>query len=115
MKFFRIILVFLVVLCVSYKSVASENNIPEEMLSHMPIKEVTVFKDGHAFVLHSGKLDVNEEGHIVIVAGFQGVSEEENITTLGRGGSDLSAVALASVLNAEVCEIYTDVEGVFTV
>ena len=55
-----------------------------------------------------------KSGHIVIVAGFQGVSADENITTLGRGGSDLSAVALASVLKAEACEIYTDVDGVFT-
>ncbi len=54
------------------------------------------------------------DGNIVIVAGFQGISEEENITTLGRGGSDLSAVALAAVLDAEVCEIYTDVDGVYT-
>ncbi len=50
---------------------------------------------------------------IIIVAGFQGISHEDNITTLGRGGSDLTAVALASVLRADVCEIYTDVEGIF--
>jgi aspartate kinase len=55
-----------------------------------------------------------KEGEIVVVAGFQGVDEEDNITTLGRGGSDTSAVAIAAALNAEVCEIYTDVEGVFT-
>lgn len=54
------------------------------------------------------------EGKIVVVAGFQGYDEEGNITTLGRGGSDTSAVALAAALGAEVCEIYTDVEGVFT-
>jgi aspartate kinase len=53
-------------------------------------------------------------GEVVVVAGFQGVDEDENITTLGRGGSDTSAVALAAFLNAEACEIYTDVEGVFT-
>lgn len=52
--------------------------------------------------------------HIVIVAGFQGTTFDNNITTLGRGGSDLTAVALAAALNAEVCEIYTDVEGVYT-
>lgn len=51
---------------------------------------------------------------VVIVAGFQGMSTEREITTLGRGGSDLSAVALACSLGAEVCEIYTDVEGVYT-
>jgi aspartate kinase len=55
-----------------------------------------------------------DEGKIVIVAGFQGVDVEANITTLGRGGSDSTAAALAAVLRADVCEIYTDVEGVFT-
>ncbi len=55
-----------------------------------------------------------KNGEVVVVAGFQGVDEEENITTLGRGGSDTSAVALAAFLNAEACEIYTDVEGIFT-
>ncbi len=54
------------------------------------------------------------DGEIVVVAGFQGVDQEDNITTLGRGGSDTSAVAMAVALNAKVCEIYTDVEGVFT-
>ena len=53
-------------------------------------------------------------GRIVIVAGFQGITDEEEITTLGRGGSDATAVALASVLQADLCQIYTDVEGVFT-
>ena len=55
-----------------------------------------------------------EAGEVVVVAGFQGVDDDDNITTLGRGGSDTSAVALAAFLNAEACEIYTDVEGVFT-
>src|SRR3954471_9752251 len=54
------------------------------------------------------------EGHIVIVAGFQGIDEDYNITTLGRGGSDTTAVALAAVLGADACEIYTDVDGVYT-
>ncbi|MBI2090003.1 MAG: aspartate kinase [Deltaproteobacteria bacterium] len=53
-------------------------------------------------------------GEIVVVAGFQGVDEEGNITTLGRGGSDTSAVALAAALSAGACEIYTDVDGVYT-
>lgn len=53
-------------------------------------------------------------GNIVIAAGFQGVDANMNITTLGRGGSDTTATALAAVMNAEMCEIYTDVEGVFT-
>lgn len=55
-----------------------------------------------------------DEGKVVVVAGFQGVTESGDITTLGRGGSDTSAVALAAALNADVCEIYTDVPGVFT-
>lgn len=55
-----------------------------------------------------------EENKVVIVAGFQGIDQEENITTLGRGGSDTSAVALATVLGTRDCEIYTDVDGVFT-
>jgi aspartate kinase len=55
-----------------------------------------------------------DEGNIVIAAGFQGIDEDLNITTLGRGGSDTTAVALAAVLNADQCEIYTDVDGVYT-
>jgi len=53
-------------------------------------------------------------GEIAVVAGFQGLSDEDEITTLGRGGSDLTAVALAAALKADVCEIYTDVDGVYT-
>ena len=55
-----------------------------------------------------------EKGNIVIVAGFQGVTDEMDVTTLGRGGSDTTAVALAASLKAEVCQIYTDVEGIYT-
>lgn len=55
-----------------------------------------------------------EEGHAVIVAGFQGMSVDGEITTLGRGGSDTTAVALAAAVNADVCEIYTDVDGVYS-
>jgi aspartate kinase len=55
-----------------------------------------------------------EKGRIVAVAGFQGLDEEGNITTLGRGGSDTTAVALAAALKAEMCEIFTDVDGVYT-
>jgi aspartate kinase len=66
--------------------------------------------------------DVNKErikeelkrGRIVVVAGFQGINEHGDITTLGRGGSDTTAVALAVALNADMCEIYTDVDGVYT-
>lgn len=55
-----------------------------------------------------------DEGNIVIAAGFQGIDENYNITTLGRGGSDTTAVALAAVLHADACEIFTDVDGVYT-
>ncbi len=55
-----------------------------------------------------------KSGRLVVVAGFQGVDESENITTLGRGGSDTTAVAVAAALKADVCEIYTDVDGVYT-
>ena len=58
--------------------------------------------------------DALAEGKVVVVAGFQGVSTDSEITTLGRGGSDTTAVALAAALNADVCEIYTDVTGVFS-
>jgi aspartate kinase len=54
------------------------------------------------------------EGRIVIVAGFQGIDEDGHITTLGRGGSDLTAIALAAAIKADRCEIYTDVDGVYT-
>jgi aspartate kinase len=55
-----------------------------------------------------------DKGRVVVVPGFQGVDEKGNITTLGRGGSDTTAVALAAALQADVCEIYTDVDGVYT-
>jgi aspartate kinase len=55
-----------------------------------------------------------QKGTIVVVAGFQGIDPKNNITTLGRGGSDTSAVALAAALKADVCDIYTDVDGVYT-
>ena len=55
-----------------------------------------------------------DEGNIVIVAGFQGATEDGDITTLGRGGSDTTAVAIAAGLQADICEIYTDVDGVYT-
>ena len=55
-----------------------------------------------------------EKGNIVIIAGFQGITKDKDITTLGRGGSDTTAVALAAALKAQICQIYTDVEGVFT-
>jgi aspartate kinase len=59
-------------------------------------------------------LDELENGKVVVIGGFQGVSYKRDITTLGRGGSDTTAVALAAALNAERCEIYSDVEGIYT-
>ena len=58
--------------------------------------------------------DALSEGKIVVVAGFQGVNENGDVTTLGRGGSDLSAVAIAGAIGADLCEIYTDVSGIYT-
>jgi aspartate kinase len=55
-----------------------------------------------------------KKGNIIVVAGFQGINENGDVTTLGRGGSDLTAVAIAGALNADVCEIYTDVDGIYT-
>jgi aspartate kinase len=54
------------------------------------------------------------EGYVVVVAGFQGITDAGNVTTLGRGGSDLTAVAIAGAIHADLCEIYTDVDGVYT-
>ncbi|MES2501788.1 MAG: aspartate kinase [Pseudomonadota bacterium] len=62
---------------------------------------------------HNIKQDLND-GYVCVVAGFQGVDEFGNITTLGRGGSDTTGVALAAALNADECQIYTDVDGVYT-
>ena len=54
-----------------------------------------------------------EEGSVVVVTGFQGVNDQDDVTTLGRGGSDTTAVALAAFLGADICDIYTDVDGVY--
>lgn len=83
-------------------------------------QQVEILTDtGHtrAKIRHVGAERVVQElrkGRVVVVAGFQGVTTDGEITTLGRGGSDTTAVALASALHADYCEIYTDVDGVFT-
>lgn len=59
-------------------------------------------------------LSALQKGHIVVIAGFQGVDADDNITTLGRGGSDTTAVAIAAAVKADVCEIYTDVDGIYS-
>jgi aspartate kinase len=63
---------------------------------------------------HPKIFEALKEGKIAVIAGFQGIDENDNITTLGRGGSDTSGVAIAAALKADVCEIYTDVDGVYT-
>jgi aspartate kinase len=78
---------------------------------------VTDTRHGKARILEVNSRRVREAldaGKVAIVAGFQGVSTELDVTTLGRGGSDTTAVALAAALSADACEIYTDVDGVFT-
>lgn len=65
-------------------------------------------------ISHLSMKNALDTGHIVLVPGFQGVTEAGELTTLGRGGSDTSAVAIAAALKADLCEIYTDVEGVYT-
>jgi len=72
---------------------------------------------GKARISHidsDGLLEALKAGKVVVAAGFQGIDEDNNITTLGRGGSDTTAVAIAAALKADICEIYTDVDGVYT-
>ncbi|HTP66884.1 MAG TPA: aspartate kinase [Geobacteraceae bacterium] len=81
----------------------------------VPILTDSAFSKARIENIDGGKIKADlGGGSIVVVAGFQGMDREGNITTLGRGGSDTSAVALAAALNADVCEIYTDVDGVYT-
>ena len=66
-------------------------------------------------MINAGPLEADlRAGNVIIVAGFQGINDEGQITTLGRGGSDLTAIALAAAIKADKCEIYTDVDGVYT-
>ena len=75
----------------------------------------SVFGKARITGIESDKIrDDLKRGRVVVVAGFQGADESDNITTLGRGGSDTSAVAIAAALKADICEIYTDVDGVYT-
>ncbi len=86
------------------------------MLGHQA-EVVTDDTFGNARILDIGArriIDIIEKRNIVVVAGFQGCDLNGNITTLGRGGSDTSAVAIASALKADICEIYTDVDGIYT-
>jgi aspartate kinase len=83
--------------------------------SQVPIVTDSSFSKARIGKISEKKIraDLNDR-NIIVVAGFQGVDKEGNITTLGRGGSDTSAVAIAAALKADVCEIYTDVDGVYT-
>ncbi|MCF8053815.1 MAG: aspartate kinase [Deltaproteobacteria bacterium] len=81
----------------------------------IPIKTDSAFTKARIEDILDGKIRQElKRGTIIVVAGFQGIDAEGNITTLGRGGSDTSAVAVAAALKADVCEIYTDVDGVYT-
>ncbi len=78
---------------------------------------ITTKEHGNAKIKYINKDKINkllDDNYIVIIAGFQGIDEDSEITTLGRGGSDTTAVALAATLKADKCEIYTDVDGVFS-
>ncbi|MBR3153007.1 MAG: aspartate kinase [Clostridia bacterium] len=86
-------------------------------LTGWQIPIITTSEHGNAKIknINTDKLNkLLDENYIIIVAGFQGIDETGEITTLGRGGSDTTAVALASVLESEKCEIYTDVDGVYS-
>lgn len=81
----------------------------------MPMRTDTAHMRARILDIDSGKMsEMLEEYDVLVAAGFQGISDENRITTLGRGGSDTSAVALAAALKADECEIYTDVDGVYT-
>ena len=92
-------------------------NYPAQSLLGHQAEVLTNHCHGNARILDIRADRIKEllkQRHIVVVAGFQGCDPDGNITTLGRGGSDTSAVAIAAALNADVCEIYTDVDGVYT-
>jgi aspartate kinase len=83
--------------------------------SQVPILTDDAHSKARILDIESSRIEKDlAEGQVIIVAGFQGVDEQGNITTLGRGGSDTTAVALAVALKAEECQIYTDVDGVYT-
>ena len=92
-------------------------NYPAQSLLGHQAEVVTDYCFGNARILNIKADRIRElldKRHIVVVAGFQGCDPDGNITTLGRGGSDTSAVAIAAALKADVCEIYTDVDGIYT-
>ena len=103
---------------VAFMAMALETmDIPVVSLNAYQAKINTTSEHGNAKITSIDTDRITEElkeRKIVIVTGFQGVAENGDITTLGRGGSDTTAVALAAALNADACEIYTDVDGVYT-
>ena len=91
------------------------NNARSYTGSQVSIKTDRVYSRARILDIDSRKIRVDlEQGRIVVVAGFQGVDSDGNITTLGRGGSDTTAVAIAAAINADECRIYTDVDGIYT-
>lgn len=83
--------------------------------SQAGIRTDTTYGKARIDRIETGRIKLElEKGQVIVVAGFQGVTEELDVTTLGRGGSDTTAVALAAALGAERCEIYTDVDGIYT-
>tara|TARA_R110001592_G_scaffold310481_1_gene585036 strand:- start:6560 stop:7801 length:1242 start_codon:yes stop_codon:yes gene_type:complete len=92
-------------------------DVPAVSYTGSQVRIVTDSAHNKARILHIDDVNIRGElaaGKVVIVAGFQGVDEQGNITTLGRGGSDTTGVALAAALKADECQIYTDVDGVYT-
>ncbi|MFT7527163.1 MAG: aspartate kinase [Arenicella sp.] len=91
------------------------NNARSYTGSQVSIRTDRVYSRARILDIDSRKIRVDlEQGRIVVVAGFQGVDSDGNITTLGRGGSDTTAVAIAAAINADECRIYTDVDGIYT-
>ncbi|EYF01222.1 aspartate kinase [Chondromyces apiculatus] len=97
-------------------AIHAEGGDARSVLGHqVPVLTDSAYTKARVLWVEEGPLrDTLARGQIPVVAGFQGVDSGQNITTLGRGGSDTSAVALAAALGADVCEIYTDVDGVYT-
>ncbi|MTI84069.1 MAG: aspartate kinase [Firmicutes bacterium] len=95
------------------------NSIGEDVISltgpQVGIKTDSIHSKARIIDIDTGRLqqEINDD-KIIVVAGFQGINEENDITTLGRGGSDTTAVAIAASMNADLCEIFTDVDGVYT-
>lgn len=95
----------------------NNNGVPAVSFTGAQVPIVTDNEYGKARILSIDETNIAEQlkaGKVVVVAGFQGVNEQGEITTLGRGGSDTTAVALAAALKADECQIYTDVDGVYT-